>query len=92
MFIIRAPGRNGVQGVLFQRWSRTEFTEYRSEARLQYPMSSVRPLLVIGDPTLSHDYLDTLEAVCITDRRVLTFDPVGTGQSSSPGEGSFESH
>jgi len=48
--------------------------------------SKVRPLLVIpGGPGLPHDYLETIEAVAKTDRQVLEFDPLGTGQSAFPG-------
>ena len=47
----------------------------------------VRPLLVVpGGPGLPHDYLETLEAVAKTGRRVVLFDPVGTGRSSSFGQ------
>jgi len=42
-----------------------------------------QPLVVIpGGPGLSHDYLETIEAVAQTERRVILFDPLGTGQSS----------
>jgi pimeloyl-ACP methyl ester carboxylesterase len=45
----------------------------------------VRPLLVIpGGPGLPHEYLETLEAVAKTNRRVLEFDPLGTGRSAFP--------
>jgi len=48
--------------------------------------SKVRPLLVIpGGPGLPHDSLETIEAVAKTDRQVLEFDPLGTGQSAFPG-------
>uniref|UniRef100_A0A7S3XPS5 AB hydrolase-1 domain-containing protein n=1 Tax=Heterosigma akashiwo TaxID=2829 RepID=A0A7S3XPS5_HETAK len=41
-----------------------------------------KPLIVLpGGPGLSHDYLETLEAVSQTQRRVVLFDPLGTGQS-----------
>ncbi|EWM22518.1 hypothetical protein Naga_100558g3 [Nannochloropsis gaditana] len=39
-------------------------------------------LLVPGGPGLAHDYTETLEALVYGDRRVVSFDPVGTGQSS----------
>ncbi|GAB5034746.1 prolyl aminopeptidase [Nannochloropsis oceanica] len=43
----------------------------------------VAPLIVFpGGPGLAHDYTETLEALVYADRRVIAFDPVGTGQSS----------
>ena len=46
--------------------------------------SKVRPLVVIpGGPGLPHNYLETIEAVAKTDRRILEIDPLGTGQSGA---------
>jgi pimeloyl-ACP methyl ester carboxylesterase len=43
----------------------------------------VNPLVLVpGGPGLPHDYLETLEAVVESDRRIISFDPIGTGQSS----------
>jgi pimeloyl-ACP methyl ester carboxylesterase len=51
---------------------------------LKEAANKVRPLLLIpGGPGLSHEYLDTIEAVAKSNRRVVSFDPVGTGLSSS---------
>lgn len=45
--------------------------------------SKVSPVLLIpGGPGLSHNYLETMEAIAKTDRRVLTFDPLGCGDSA----------
>lgn len=43
----------------------------------------VSPILLIpGGPGLAHDYMETLEALVFHERRIITFDPIGTGQSS----------
>jgi pimeloyl-ACP methyl ester carboxylesterase len=48
--------------------------------------ATVRPLLVIpGGPGLPCDYLENFEAVTKLDRRVLEFDPLGTGRSPFAG-------
>lgn len=42
------------------------------------------PLVLIpGGPGLPHDYLETLEGAAKDDRVVVTFDPIGTGNSSA---------
>lgn len=50
------------------------------------------PLVLIpGGPGLPHDYLETLEGAATDDRVVVTFDPIGTGNSSAlPAEGASE--
>lgn len=44
--------------------------------------ASLNPVLVIpGGPGLSHDYLETIEGVASSPRRVIDFDPALTGRS-----------
>jgi pimeloyl-ACP methyl ester carboxylesterase len=40
-------------------------------------------VLIPSGPALAHSYLETLEAVASDERRVITWDPIGTGASSS---------
>mmetsp|Transcript_50241 Transcript_50241/g.122628 ORF Transcript_50241/g.122628 Transcript_50241/m.122628 type:complete len:320 (+) Transcript_50241:40-999(+) len=40
-----------------------------------------RPLLIVSDKFQSHDYLQTLEAVVTSDRRVVEYDALGAGLS-----------
>lgn len=42
----------------------------------------VPPILLLPTIGMTHDYLETLEALTYGDRQVITFDPVGVGQSS----------
>ena len=43
----------------------------------------LNPVLIIsGGPGLSHDYLETLEMLAITGRRVIVFDMIGSGEST----------
>lgn len=44
--------------------------------------TGVPPVIAIPTVGLAHDYLETLEALVYGDRQVITFDPVGVGQSS----------
>jgi pimeloyl-ACP methyl ester carboxylesterase len=40
-------------------------------------------VLIPSGPALAHNYLETLEAVASDERRVITWDPIGTGASSA---------
>jgi len=68
-------------GVIPYKGSDLYIREIGSERREK--TLKLHPLVVIpGGPGFSHDYLETIEAVAQTERRVLLFDPLGTGQSS----------
>jgi pimeloyl-ACP methyl ester carboxylesterase len=44
--------------------------------------SKVRPVVLIpGGPGVPHNYLETMDAIAKTDRQVLSFDPLGCGDS-----------
>lgn len=48
------------------------------------PQAKHNPLLAIpGGPGLPHDYLETLEGAAYDNRVFITFDPIGTGNSSA---------
>ncbi len=43
------------------------------------------PLLALhGGPGATHDYLEPLEAMAATGRRVIFYDQLGCGQSATP--------
>jgi len=44
--------------------------------------AGVAPILFIPDIGLSHDYLEPLEALSESNRRLIFYDPLGTGYSS----------
>lgn len=78
------------EGLLaFQGPSQSSLDLYLRESGTQdaEKKAQVRPVLLIpGGPGLPHDYFETLEGLVKTDRRVVEFDPIGTGQSTGSGK------